>query len=80
MKSARNEVKDLWREYELDLVSLVARSGRMRPTAGVEMFACKQPFNSAVYWCGVNQNATRVEQVSHGGRVAGSDIEAVPVG
>jgi hypothetical protein len=58
-------------------------NGGSRPRAGVEgaeMFACKQPFKSAVYWCRVNQNATGVEQVSHGGRVAGSDIEAVPVG
>ena len=44
------------------------------------MVACKQPFNSAVYLCRMSPNAIGVGRIGHGGRVAGSGIEAVPVG
>jgi hypothetical protein len=63
-----------------DAPPIKARTDPKSGHRGCQIGRLKQPFNFAVYWCCVSPNATGVGQVSHGGRAAGSDIKAVPVG
>ena len=48
--------------------------------AHVDALVELQPFNSAVQWCYVSPDAIGVGRIGHDGGIAGSDIEAAPVG